>query len=585
MDSRFRRIASTAALCAACACLGALATVLAGGDASAEASWPASAIAAFAAALAGALVAGLELRGTVAAVRAAARLLEGISEERSDLRPRLPEAKGGLLASALNGALERLNRNMLWIKASARKFDLFSTDIGFSSRQLSERSRSLRDSVVASSGQIGALVAELRETGGAVAELAGRLEAEARSGQDLSARAGESLAAFKRLEADVAEAGSAVRSGASGVESAVGGALAMRAGLSSMEKVSVKAAEEAKRMAASLASLLDITEMMATLAVNASIEAARAGQSGRGFAVVAGEVRKLAETSRDTITHIGADLSAAAEDIAESARVATASSAQAGDFAERMGLLKQGLDGISTGIRGVETTLASFGATFAAQLEASDRSLAGARDAAVAIRHIDELIARQGRDSASLEKLAATASERADHAWETAETMAQLGSYLNVAGFELARVVGRFEVDPEESDRKYGRSHRREFLLYNLEVFDGSGCLLGYAGDLSAKGMLLYAEREHAPGERLDLELAMPRRDGVSGRLRLAAVVRRVTKEGSVLLTGLTFEGLDEAGERKVLALIDEVSVKPVGDGRPSAKAAASEPEELEAAD
>ena len=186
-----------------------------------------------------------------------------------------------------------------------------------------------REGMLSAAGQLEEVAAVLSS---ASTQLSAQIEQSDRGAAESATRLSEAATAMNEMNATVQEvaknAGSASSASAETKEKAEAGAQVVEKAVRSIEDVHRMSLALKGDMAQLNAHARDISQIMAVisdiadqtnlLALNAAIEAARAGEAGRGFAVVADEVRKLAEKTMASTNDVGNAITAIQESTAKS---------------------------------------------------------------------------------------------------------------------------------------------------------------------------------------------------------------------------------------------------------------------------
>ena len=270
-----------------------------------------------------------------------------------------------------------------------------SEEVAAAATQVAACSEELSSGMNEQSGQVGSISAAIEEMSASVNEVA--------------RQAGDAAQ-------DADKAGRTAQEGRGVVQETVDGMHTISDAVSRSAQAVTELGKRGEQIGAIIEVINDIADQTNLLALNAAIEAARAGEHGRGFAVVADEVRKLADRTTQATNEIGQSI--------------TAIQNETGQAVERM----------NTGTSQVETGVAAAGRAGESlqEIVASSASLTG---------KVQSIAAAAGEQSSAAEEVARgveSINAVTSHSLEGTRQAAEASEHLSRKAEELRELASRF---------------------------------------------------------------------------------------------------------------------------------------------
>jgi methyl-accepting chemotaxis protein len=369
----------------------------------------------------GILTIGFTYKGTVKHVSSMTEAVRIVAMGKGDLTAKVvvpTEDQLGELADTINEMISALRGSMIQLKSIA-------VDLLDSAEALADSTEGMTDSIAqitAAADQISLgsedQARKVEDTSRAMAGVAGSIEEIAEKGQVSASQSEVTAELAESGESAAAEAARTMRE----IQESVTKSESLMGGLG----------ERFEQIGIIIDVITDIADQTNLLALNAAIEAARAGEHGKGFAVVAGEVRKLAENSKQSaeqISRLIREIIAETGGVLESMSDGTARVDAGRGVAEKTGEVLQGI-----------TATSRTGAQAAAEISSAIRAIAQNSDQVLA--SISDIAAIAQETASSIQEVTANITEQRVSSESVARAsldLAHLASKLNelTDGFEL----------------------------------------------------------------------------------------------------------------------------------------------------
>ena len=210
--------------------------------------------------------------------------------------------------------------------------------------------RQLRESIAQIASSASEILATTTQVASGAAETAAAVSETTATVEEVKQTAQLASQKAKYVSESAQKAANVSRAGRKSVEDAIQGMNRIQEQTEVIAESIVRLSEQSQAIGEIIATVGDLAEQSNVLAVNAAIEAAKAGEQGKGFAVVAQEVKSLADQSKQATTQVRAILgdiqkatSAAVLATEQGGKAVAAGVKQVGETDEAIRLLAEGI--------------------------------------------------------------------------------------------------------------------------------------------------------------------------------------------------------------------------------------------------